>query len=193
MTWTRLTRRLRPDHNPLRRRSDLIEAWLLPAVIAAFLTLGPLVAGAASAWVHAGSAAARDAQRSWHRVPAVLLAAAPGPMMSDNGSNSWLVWTPARWTAAGRQRAGKVPAAAGTRAGSTIPVWLDRAGNVRMPPPTAGHVRDRVVLAALIALTALAAALASLAAVVRWVLDRGRLADWEAEWRSVGPQWSRQE
>ncbi len=193
MTWTRLTRRLRPDHNPLRRRSDLIEAWLLPAVIAAFLTLGPLVAGAASAWVHAGSAAARDARRSWHRVPAVLLAAAPGPMMSDNGSNSWLVWTPARWTAAGRQRAGKVPAAAGTRAGSTIPVWLDRAGNVRMPPPTAGHVRDRVVLAALIALTALAAALASLAAVVRWVLDRGRLAGWEAEWRSVGPQWSRQE
>lgn len=193
MTWTRLTRRLRDDHNPLRRRSDLIEARLLPAVIAAFLTLGPLVAGAASLWVHESSAAARHAEQSWHRVPAVLLAAVPGPMMSDNGSNSWLVWTPARWTAAGRPQAGKVPAAAGTRAGSMIPVWLDRAGNVRMPPLTAGQVRDHVVVAALVALTALAALLACLAAIVRWVLDRGRLAAWEAAWQSVGPRWSRPE
>jgi hypothetical protein len=193
MTWTRLTRRLRADHNPLRRRSDLIQAWLLPAAIAAFLTLGPLVAGAADLWVHAGNAAARHAQQSWHRVPAVLQAAAPGPMMSDNGSNSWLVWTPARWTAGGRPQAGRVPAAAGTRAGSTIGVWLDRAGNVRMPPLTAGQVRDRVVVAALVALAALAVLLACLAAGVRLVLDRGRLADWEAAWQSVGPQWSRQE
>jgi hypothetical protein len=191
--WTRVGRRLGTDHNPLRRRSDLIEAWLLPAVIAAFVALGPLAAGAASAWVHAGNAAARQAQRSWHRVPAVLLAAAPGPMMSDNGANSWVTWTPARWTAGGRPHSGKVPAAAGTRAGATVPVWVDRAGNVQTPPLTADQVRDRVAVAASLALAALAVLLACLAAGVRRVLDRRRLAAWEAAWLSAGPLWSRQD
>jgi hypothetical protein len=190
MTWTRLTRRLRPDHNPLRRRSDLIEAWLLPAVIAAFLVLGPLAAGAAGLWAHAGDVAARHAARSWRQVPAVLLAAAPGPMMSDNGANSWVVWTPARWTAGGRPRAGEVPAVAGTWAGRTVPVWLDRAGHVRLPPPTAGQVRDHVIVAASAALAALALLLACLAAGVRQVLDRRRLAGWDAAWQAAAARWT---
>src|SRR5271170_7259274 len=75
--WTRMTRRLGFDHNPLRRGSDVIEAWLLPAMIAAFLILGPLVAGAAGLWVHADNAAAQRATQSWHQAPAVLLQAAP--------------------------------------------------------------------------------------------------------------------
>jgi hypothetical protein len=190
-TWTRLTRRLGTDHNPLRRRSDLIEAWLLPAVIAVFLALGPLAAGAASLWVHAGNAAALQAQRSWRRVPAVLLAAAPGPLMSDNGANAWLVETPARWTAGGRTHAGKIPAAAGTRAGATVPVWLDRAGNVQVPPETAGQVRERVIVAASLALAVLAVLLAGLALIARGALDRRRLGGWDAAWQAVGPQWSR--
>jgi hypothetical protein len=189
--WTRLTRRLGADRNPLRRPADLIEAWLLPAVIVAFLALGPLAAGAASLWVHAGNAAARQAQRSWHRVPAVLLRAAPGPLMSDNGANTWLVETPARWTSGGRAHTGKIPAAAGSRADAVVPVWLDRAGNVRIPPPTADQVQERVIVVAAAALAALAVLLASLALLARWVLDRRRLAGWDAAWQAVGPQWSR--
>ena len=77
-TWMKLTRRLGRDGNPLRRRSDLIEAWLLPAVIAVFLALCPVVAVVTAAWVHADNAAARHAQLSWHRAEAVLLQAAPG-------------------------------------------------------------------------------------------------------------------
>ena len=89
MTWTRLTRRLRDDHNPLRRRSDRVEAWLLPAVLAAFLVLAPLVAAATIWQVHAANAADTTAQQSLHPAPAVLLAAAPGPMHPH--SSSWLV------------------------------------------------------------------------------------------------------
>src|SRR5262249_35331921 len=133
-TWTRVARRLGFDHNPLRRPSDLIEAWLLPAVIAVFLIVSPLLVGAASAWVHNENPAAQPAERSWHRVTAVLLQAVPGPLMSDNGANSWITWTPARWTAGGRPHVGQVPAVAGSSAGSTVPVWLDRAGNVQAPP-----------------------------------------------------------
>ena len=188
--WTRLSRSLGSDHNPLRRRSDLIAAWLLPGVLAAFLVLGPLMVGAAAMWVHAGSTAARQAQRSWHRVPAVLLRAAPGPAKSAAATGTWTVWTPARWTAGGRAQGGLIPAPAGTSAGRTVPVWLDRAGQVRLPPATSGQVRDHVVLAGSLALTALAMLLSAAALVVRRVLDRRRLAAWETAWLSAGPQWT---
>lgn len=186
-----MARRLGFDHNPLRRPSDLIEAWLLPAVIAVFLIVSPLLVGAASAWVHNDNAAAKQAQRSWHRVTAVLLQAAPGPLMSDNGANTWTTWTPARWTADGRPHVGQVPAAAGSSAGSTVSVWLDRVGNVQAPPLNAVQIRNRVVLAAVVALTALAVFLTAVTMIARRLLDRMRLAGWAADWLSVGPQWSR--
>jgi hypothetical protein len=186
-----MTRRLGLDHNPLRRGSDVIEGWLLPATVAVFLILGPLVAGVAGLRVHADNVAAQRAEQSWHRVPAVLLQAVPGPLMSDNGANGWLVWARARWTAGGREHVGSVPAPAGTSAGATVPVWLDRAGNVQAPL-TATDARDRIMIAGALALAALAAVLTGLALLSRRMLDRRRLAGWEAAWLSVGPQWSRQ-
>ena len=184
-----MARRLGFDHNPLRRRLDVIDGWLVPAVIAAFLTLGPLLAGGVGLWVHADNAAAQRAQRSWHEARAVVLAPVPGPALS-NGSNSWLVWAPARWTAGGRTQTGNIPVPAGTSEDAVVPVWLNRAGHVQVPPLTAGAARDRIVVAALFALAGLAVLLTILAAVARWLLDRRRLAGWEAAWRSVGPQWS---
>jgi hypothetical protein len=187
---TRLARGLGFDHNPLRRRSDVVEAWLLPAGLALFLALSPLTVGAASAWVRHENAAAQQAEHSWHPVTAVLLQAVPGPLETDNGANPWVTWAPARWTADGRLHVAQVPAIAGSAAGSTVTVWLDRAGTVQTPPLTAPQVKDRVVLAAVIALTALAALLAAAAAIAKRLLNRRRLADWGRAWLSVGPQWS---
>jgi hypothetical protein len=191
-TWMKLTRRFGGDGNLLRRRSDLVDAWLLPAAIAAFLVLGPIVAVVTVAWVHADEAAARHAQLSWHRVEAVLLQAVPGPEMSGNGTNSWLASTPARWTVNGRPYSGDVPAAAGSRAGSVAPVWLDRAGKVQPPPPTAAQLGDRAVTATSIALAILAMLLAGLALLGKRALDKRRLASWETAWLAVGPRWSHQ-
>jgi hypothetical protein len=186
-----MARRYGLDHNPLRRRADVIEGWLLPAVIAVFLALSPVLVIGASAWVRAQNAAVAQAERSWHRVPGVLLQAVPGPLMSDNGANTWVTWTPARWTDDGRRHVGQVPADAGTRAGATVPVWLNRAGTVQTPPLSAGQVRDRVTLAAAVGLTALAVLLAGLSWLGRRLLDRRRLAGWETAWLAVEPQWSR--
>lgn len=187
--WTRMNRRLGLDHNPLRRRSDQIAGLLLPAMLAALLLLGPLAAVIAGRWAETGNAAAWQGQRSWHRAPAVLLASAPGPMYPDGGSNSWTVWTEARWTAGGRLHVGKVPAVSGTRAGSSVTVWLDQAGVPQMPL-TAATAGDRVVTAAASAIVAVAVLLAGAGAIAQWALDRRRLASWETAWLSVGPQWS---
>jgi hypothetical protein len=190
--WTRTTRRLGFDHNPLRRRLDLIDGWLLPAAIIAFLLLGPLAAAVAGLWAHAGNLAVQRTDRSWHQVSAVLLEPVPGPLFSDNGANSWLVWSPARWVADGRARAGDVPAPAGASADTTVKVWINQAGEVQAPPLTAAGARNRILIAALFALAGLTALLTAAAVAARWVLDRKRIASWEAGWHSVGPQWSRQ-
>jgi len=187
--WTRLSRRLGLDHNPLRRRSDLMAAWLLPAMLAALLLAGPLVAIIAGRWAQQDNAAAWRAQQSWHRVPAVLLASAPGPLFPDGGANSWTVWTSARWTVDGVPHVGKVPATSGSKAGTTITAWLDQAGDPRLAL-TSAAASDRVITASVIAIGALALLLASMGIIAHRVLNRRRLATWGTAWTSVGPQWS---
>jgi hypothetical protein len=187
----RLIRRLGRDSNPLRRRSDLIDAWLPVAAIAAFLAMCPLVLVVTGSWIRGDNAAARHAQMSWHPVEAVLLRSVPGPEMSDHGANTWQTWTPARWTAGGRERTADVPAPAGSEAGSTVTVWLDRAGDVHLPPLTLAEAGERVLEVRLSALAMLAVLLAVMTLLGRRILDRRRLAGWEAAWLSVGPTWSR--
>ena len=181
-TWMRLARRLGWDGNPLRPRSDMIERWLLPAAIALFVALCPVVAGVTGMWVRADNAAVAHARLAWHPVTAVLLQAVPGPAESDSGANTWMTWTPARWTVDGRQHAGDVPAAARSRAGSKQTVWLNRAGQVQMPPLTPGQVGARAGADTLMAIAVLAGLLTALRRLARRALYRRRLADWEIAW-----------
>jgi hypothetical protein len=188
-TWTRLSRRLAFDHNPLRRREDVIAAWLLPGVIVALLILGPLMIFGADRWAAARNEAAWQAQQTWHWVPAVLLTSAPGPLFPDGGANSWITWTPARWTADGATRTASVPVVSDTRSGTTVTVWLDRNGNVR-EPLTQSAARNRVMTAAALSLLALTLLLTAAALIIRSMLNRRRLAGWETGWLSAEQQWS---
>jgi hypothetical protein len=51
-------------------------------------------------------------------------------------------------------------------------------------------VVDGIVLAASLAAGAVAVVLAVLGFLVRWVLDRRRLAAWDARWAATGPHWT---
>jgi hypothetical protein len=188
--WVKLSRRLGIDGNPLRRPADKIEAWLAPVAIAVFLALFPVVVIGMSAWVRADNAAAIRVKHSWHSVEAVLLQAAPGPAESDGGANSWTVWAKAQWRADGLQVTRKVPVSAGSRAGSTQTVWLNKAGAVQVPPESPSQVAGLADIATVVGLTALGVLLAGLAWLIRRALDRRRLARWESAWLTVGPRWS---
>jgi hypothetical protein len=190
--WTRLGRRLGMDDNPLRRRSDLVAAWLWPAAIAFFLVLAPLAMAAGNWWAHSGATSAQAAARSWHEVPAVLDEAVPGPLRPANGPDSWITWAPAHWSDGGQPHSGLIPAVAGTWAGQTVPVWLNRAGQVQFPPLSGRQVHYRVIGTELGALALLAVGLAGLGLVAGLVLNRRRVDSWESAWLSEGPQWSRQ-
>lgn len=192
-TWMKLARRLGRDGNPLRRRSDVLEAWLLPAAIVVFLILCPLVAGLTGMWLRADNAAVQRAQHSWHSVPAVLLRAAPGPQFTDQGgANVWTVWEPARWTVDGLQHTGRIPVAAGSAAGSTQKLWLDSRDQVQVPPLSPVRLSDTVDAAMLIAGAAVAVMVGIFALAGRWFLDRRRLESWETGWLEVEPTWSHQ-
>jgi hypothetical protein len=189
--WQKLAGRLGGDPNPLRRRSDLLEAWLRPAAIILFLALCPVVAGVAGMWVRADNAATLRAERSWHPAQAILLRTAPEPEFHQS-ADAWPVWEPARWTMDGRQHTADIPVTAGSVAGSRQTVWLDSHGRVHAPAETPARLSEDIDAAMLISVVGLAILLGILVRVTRVILDRRRLARWETGWLAVGPIWSHQ-
>jgi hypothetical protein len=184
----RLARRLRLDRNPLRRRTDKIAAGLAAALIAVFLAAAPVLSAVAVGWAGRAAAAGQQAARLWRQVPAVVQQAAPVPAGLGAVTRSW-AW--ARWTAPdGRARAGQIPVSGEMAAGRAVPLWVDVAGSPTGPPPSRPAVLACEAEAAAVATAALGAVLLCLAWAGRRVISRRRLAAWEAEWATVGPQWT---
>jgi len=179
--------------NPLRRRTDRIEAWVSTGLLLVFLVGAPLAWTSAGRWIHRAGLREQHAQQSWHQTPAVLLRDAP-PLPSYEFRLSWqnTAAEPARWFGPGGQpRSGEVEVPVGSRAGQIVEVWVDDAGRVTGPPLLGYELTRRVIGAEVLAPVALAVLLFGLAGLVRWVLNRRRLADWEAHWASIGPRWTR--
>ena len=189
----RLARQMGLGRNPLRRRTDRIEAWISAALFAVFLIAAPISYNLSGHWVHQGGLAEQRAQQSWHQTPAVLETAAPRvPMYAFRLSWQNTVPVEARWLGpAGQPRSGVVTAPAGSRAGQTVQIWVDRSGRATGAPLGGAELTRRVISAEVLAPAALAVLLLCLACVARWLLNRRRLADWEAAWASIGPRWSR--
>ena len=189
----RLTRRLWLGSNPLRRRTDRIEAWVVAGLAAAFLIGAPLSSVEAGSWVNQASVREQLAQQSWHLRPAVVLRTGPAqPHFYFRTQWNVDIAVLARWSDPdGRTRTGEVLAPSGTSPGQTVAVWIDRSGRPTGPPLAHAELVRRVILAALIAPVALAVLLFGLGWLARWLLDRRRLAAWEAGWARIGPRWTR--
>ena len=189
----RLARQMGLGRNPLRRRTDRVEALISAGLLAVFLIGAPLCGTSFGQWVHQGGLREQRAQQSWHQTRAVLLAAAPA-LPRYELRLSWQNTVPvlARWSGPGGQpRFGKVSVPAGSRAGQTVRVWVDGSGQATGPPLLGPELTKRVVGVEVLAPVVLAVLLLSLACAVRWLLNRRRLRDWETAWASIGPRWSR--
>lgn len=187
-TWLgRLLRGRRFDRNALRRGSDRAETVVLGVLLAAFLAGAPFAAYAVGSWTYAAATREAQAQQaSLHQVPATLLQSAQPWNMAAYGSEAQ-----ARWRAPdGQARTGQVMVPGGAAAGSTIMIWTDQAGQLTDSPLLHSQVTGRMYLSEALAVAALAAVLITVGAAARWMLDRRRLAAWDAEWLSAGPRWS---
>ena len=185
----RVWRGLWPDHNPLRRASDRAEAAIVATLLAAFLIGAPLLAFAAGHWVyHSGLRAEQAQAAAWHVVPAVLLDDAPSP------APSWALVSPlvrARWTAPdGRRCIGEVRTPVGTRAGRLVQVWVTADGRQAGPRLQGSQLAVRVIFTALTVPAVLGVVLLSAGILAHGMLERRRLAVWDADWRATGLQWT---
>ncbi|CAM5261998.1 Rv1733c family protein [Streptomyces griseomycini] len=187
-TGVRKVRLWRWRRNPLRRRSDLVEAWVLLAVLVLTLSAAVLVGLAAAAAVDDSLAERRDRTRT---VPAVLVedaAHAAPASVSENGDGA--VWAPVRWTAPdGTDRTGRTEVEPGNRAGTAVTVWTDPGGRLVPPPPGGAEARFQIVMAGVTTGVAVAGLGLLGGRLVRSRLQRRRLGEWEAEWRLVEPSW----
>jgi hypothetical protein len=176
--------------NPLRRQLDRIEAAIFAALLAAFLIGAPLLAIAAGQWEHGAAVAEQRAQRPVHQVTAVLLQNVPNIMTDYDASDAGAL---VRWTASdGKPHVGEVIDVAGGKAGSKLQIWVDGSGQqTGVPPLTHRGVETRVICAAALAASAFASMLLSAALCLRWLVNRRRLAGWDAAWADIGPHWSR--
>jgi hypothetical protein len=189
----RLARQMGLGRNPLRRRTDRIEAWISAALLAAFLIGAPLLSTSFGRWVHQSGVREQRAQQSWHQTAATLMGAVPA-RPPDESRLSWqdTVRVPAQWLGpAGQRRVGEVSVRVGSRAGQTVLIWVNGSGQLTAAPLLGPELTRRVIGAEVLAPVGLAVFLFGLACLVRRVLNRRRLADWEAAWASIGPRWSR--
>lgn len=188
----RMWRRLGLDANPMRRTADRIQAWTTLALLAMLVTAGPVLAVHVSRDVYRGGAAVERTQRR-ERFPteAVLTQDTPFIVATEATIAVPKVFVEARWT--GPDHAvcsGLISVDAGTRAGTPVTLWTDASGEPAEAPLRHDQVTGRAVVAGALAMFAAITLAGTARLVLGRLLDRHRLAAWQAEWSIVGPAWT---
>nr|WSZ19827.1 hypothetical protein OH837_44265 [Streptomyces canus] len=179
--------------NPLRRRSDVVEAWTALAVAALMLLGAPLVGVVVGWWAHDDARAVAAAQRSErHRVRAEVVGRVPDSLPSVQGGRERSYRVTVRWTEAGgaaKTATARVPS--GTDQGDNVDVWFDSRGRSVAPPPDDTAVWQHTVTMGACGAGATIAVLVLGHSLVRGAATRHRLAEWERDWALTEPQWTR--
>ncbi|MFD9334011.1 hypothetical protein ACFWBF_06280 [Streptomyces sp. NPDC060028] len=186
--------------NPLRRQTDLFEAWVAFAALVCVLLVAPAVGWVAGVQVDDTlQRAVREQRQERYLVPAVVVRPTPDPPAGAAADPGAQRQTPQRtqimaaWTAPdGSSHQGRVPAAEEPpRPGDKFRIWTDTEGRVVGRPldPTAADFHAGMAgLAAALAAAALVETVRRL--VVRRLMHR-RYIRLDRAWAAVGPDWGR--
>jgi hypothetical protein len=188
----RVTRGLRPDSNPLRRRIDRVETLIFGGLLVAAATAAPIAAVQASHVAYADAMrAVRVQQETGHQTTAVLLAT---PAASANGYTvTSLAPAMARWTTPhGGVRTGDIEVPANSVKGETFTIWTDATGDVTTSPATQSQAAGQGTFAAILAVLLTLVTCFAAAGITRVLVNRRRLAGWAADWAVTAPKWTRQ-
>ncbi|MFD4525736.1 hypothetical protein ACFWP7_17760 [Streptomyces sp. NPDC058470] len=173
--------------NPLRRRSDALEAWVV-LVAWALTVFGGVLSGLAAAQSVEHGLARQRAE--WHSVPAQLMADATESTRTESGADR--VWAKVRWTAPdGSARTGQARVDTGTTEGTPVTVWTDPEGRLVTRPATASQAQLRASMVGVLIGLSVAAGPFVCGQLVRGRLERRRMDQWDEEWERFGPIWGR--
>lgn len=172
--------------SPLRRRSDLVEAWVVLCGWV-FALVGALFAGvvAADAVTHS----AQEMRAQSHKVTAVLVKDTEDPAAS-RVTTDHLVWGTVRWTDPdGTIRTDDARVPPKSHAGSKVQVWTDRNGVVVNEPLSETEILLHSIAGGVLAAGAAGGVVLGCSWVVRLGLERRRMEQWAAEWEQVDTPW----
>lgn len=189
---SRALRGARLDRNPLRRGTDRLQTCLLAGLFIAMAAGMPFAAHAAGRASYAGALQARQEQMAGrHEVRARLTANAAS---LSGYALSATVLTEATWTSAdGVHRSGLVPADPGSTKGAAVTVWADDStGYLDSPPLTMAEAAGQADAAMVGAIAGTSLAYLAATGVVVGVLNRRKIAAWEADWLVTARAWNRQ-
>ncbi|MFB7462356.1 hypothetical protein ACFCZ1_02410 [Streptomyces sp. NPDC056224] len=173
--------------NPLRRRSYLVEGWIILASAVIGFIGAPL--GGAVTWEAVLDGRARQrAER--HLTEAVPVDAAAAPAAGAGSRTRVTV----RWTAAdGTAHTGRVPAGSHPERGAGVPLWTDGEGEMVSAPLGPAAARVDAAVAALAVTVTLGSTALAVHRSVRRRCERRRSAQWAREWARVAPEWDRRD
>ncbi|MER6196172.1 hypothetical protein ABT234_02160 [Streptomyces sp. NPDC001586] len=187
--------------NPLRRPTDLFEAWVAFAALVCVLVVAPAIGWVAGVRVDGTlQQAAQEQRQERHLVPAVVVRPAPVPAEEEVSADASAQRTAPRrtqivasWTAPdGSSHEGTVPAAEEPpRAGDRFRIWTDARGRLvgqPLDPSAAAFHAGMAGLAAAIGVAALGETVRRL--VVRRLVHR-RYIRLDRAWAAAGPDWGR--
>ncbi len=184
----RQARRLGFGKNPLRRRSDRIEAVVLWCGLLVALLLIPVAAAIGTGVSNASEESAARQRAILHEVKATTLEdtatavpSAPGDVMS-RAQVSYV-------DANGVARDGMTSVVIGTKAGDEVTIWLDHSGNIVRTPRSGADSSAFGTSVGFLMLAGSWLLLWGLVRLARVPLDRRRAREWENEWRAVAPRW----
>ncbi|MFF4834165.1 hypothetical protein [Streptomyces sp. NPDC001315] len=176
--------------NPLRRRTDAVEAWVVLGAWVLTVLAGVLAGLTATRSVEDGLARERE---EWRPAVARLTDKAPGTATAHSGTASGdQVWGKASWTAVdGTAHSGLVRVRPGSAVGTPVVVWTDRQGRLVTRPATPAEAQLRSSLVGGLAGVSTAAVPFIAGRALRARLERGRMDQWDTDWARFDPLWGR--
>lgn len=186
-------------HNPLRRRTDLIEAWVALGALLLMIVAVPAIGWISGALTDdAFRRTIRAQHEDRHRTQAVMVREAEAPTRVASDPEAPAQRDPgrpviAKWTAPdGSRHTQLVRSAPPTlRAGDTFPLWTTSRGQLAGPPTDPAAARTHAVLAGLGVAAGTAGLIEAARRLVVWRLNQVRYARLDLAWARAGPDWGR--
>ncbi|MEU9099708.1 hypothetical protein [Streptomyces sp. NPDC048361] len=184
--------------SPLRRRTDVVEAWLALAALALMVLAAPAVGFLCGSLADTTLRRAVAEQRRHRHVTAAVVVHTTGrraPLAEPDGTmgraaRSQVV---ANWAAYdGSRHSGTLASPRqAPPPGSTFPIWTDDHGRPVPAPMALSVARTHAVFAGICAAVAAAALIEAIRRLTVWRLIRRRYERLDRAWARYGPDWGR--
>lgn len=179
--------------NPLRRRTDVLQAWLGLGLLLAVLVVAPVVTVlvADAAHRHYEDTARRQSLTRYETTATLTRDAPRHPEPGSDEEKKTRYPAEVRFiTREGRTRTTRTEVPPGLTAGNEVRVWVTTDGEATDPPLTREQIRSRSMGWALLAAVGVALTGAAAHALTALALRRRNLADWATAWAETAPRWT---